>query len=179
MSKKRPQPFKLLTKLDESCREKAFELPKIEDVVTSWSGVAFTLNGKTFVAPLTEVAEILDVPSLTSIPGSKKWVRGVANVRGTLLPVMDLQGFLYQKPNRSRKQRLLVIQNGDFLSSVVVDEVLGLQHFEDNDRLEEIPQVDEVVQPFVNDGFNRENQVWNVFSLFALAEDSSFMQVAV
>jgi len=179
MSKKRPQPFKLLAKLDDSCREKAFELPKIEDVATSWSGVAFRLHGETYVAPLTEVAEILDIPRLTQIPGSKKWVKGVANVRGTLLPVMDLQGFLFKKPNRSRKQRLLVIQNGDFLSSIVVDEVLGLQHFEDNDRLGDVPQVDEVVQPFVNDGFNRENQVWNVFSLFALAEDNTFLQVAV
>ncbi len=179
MTNKRPLPYKILCDLDAACREHAFELPKIEEVVTSWSGVAFTLNGVKYVAPLREVAEILDVPSLTGIPGAKHWVRGVANVRGTLLPVMDLQGFLYKKPNRSRKQRLLVIQNGDFLSSVIVDDVMGLQHFEDIDRLEEAPEVDEAVKPFINDGFNREDQVWTVFSLFALAEDSAFLQVAL
>lgn len=179
MSDKRPQPYEILCELDAACRESAFELPKIEEVVTSWSGVAFKLNGQKYVAPLSEVAEIMDVPLLTLIPGAKKWVRGVANVRGTLLPVMDLQGFLYKKPNRSRKQRLLVIQNGDFLSSIVVDDVIGLQHFEDIDRLEEVPEVDEAVKAFVNDGFNREDQVWTVFSLFALAEDSAFLQVAL
>ena len=179
MSDTRPQPYEILCELDAACREHAFELPKIEEVVTSWSGVAFKLNGKKYVAPLSEVAEIMDVPTLTRIPGAKKWVRGVANVRGTLLPVMDLQGLLYKKPNRSRKQRLLVIQNGDFLSSIVVDDVIGLQHFEDIDRLEDIPEVDEAVKPYVNDGFNREDQVWTVFSLFALAEDSAFLQVAL
>ncbi len=179
MSDTRPQPYEILCELDAACREHAFELPKIEEVVTSWSGVAFKLNGKKYVAPLSEVAEIMDVPGLTRIPGAKKWVRGVANVRGTLLPVMDLQGLLYKKPNRSRKQRLLVIQNGDFLSSIVVDDVIGLQHFEDIDRLEVVPEVDEAVKPYVNDGFNREDQVWTVFSLFALAEDSAFLQVAL
>ncbi|HFB65741.1 MAG TPA: chemotaxis protein CheW [Aeromonadales bacterium] len=179
MSDTRPQPYEILCELDAACREHAFELPKIEEVVTSWSGVAFKLNGKKYVAPLSEVAEIMDVPGLTRIPGAKKWVRGVANVRGTLLPVMDLQGLLYKKPNRSRKQRLLVIQNGDFLSSIVVDDVIGLQHFEDIDRLEDVPEVDEAVKPYVNDGFNREDQVWTVFSLFALAEDSAFLQVAL
>ncbi len=178
-SNERPQPYEILCELDAACQQHAFELPKIEEVVTSWSGVAFKLHGKKYVAPLGEVAEIMDVPSLTRIPGAKKWVRGVANVRGTLLPVMDLQGFLYKKPNRSRNQRLLVIENGDFLSSIVVDDVIGLQHFEEIDRLETVPKVDEVVEPFISDGFNREDQIWSVFSLFALAEDSAFLQVAL
>jgi twitching motility protein PilI len=35
------------------------------------------------------------VPSqLTRVPGAKAWVKGLANVRGQLLPVLDLRQFL-------------------------------------------------------------------------------------
>jgi twitching motility protein PilI len=179
MSKKRPEPFKLLQTLDELCREHSFDLPKLEEQVASWSGVVFKLHGETYIAPLSEVAEIMDIPKMSNVPGAKSWVRGIANVRGTLLPIMDLQGFLYNLPNRSRAQRLLVIHQGDFLSSIVVDEVIGLQHFEDFERSQDLPEIDEEVGPYIDDGFSRGDQVWPVFKLSILAEDLDFLQVAI
>ncbi len=179
MSKKRPEPFELLQTLNELCRANAFDLPKLEEKVSSWSGVVFKLHGEKYLAPLEEVAEILDVPMLTRVPGAKSWVRGIANVRGTLLPIMDLQGFLYNRPNKNRNQRLLVINRGDFLSSIVVDDVLGLQHFEDFERSQELPEIDTEVEPYIEDSFSRGDQVWPVFKLSALAEDIDFLQVAM
>ena len=41
-----------------------------------------------------EVSEILDPPDYTRVPGVKDWVVGIANVRGSLLPLMDLKGFV-------------------------------------------------------------------------------------
>ncbi len=94
-SKKRPEPFELLQATDELCRNNAFGLPKLEEQQASWSGVAFILRGVRYLAPLDEVAEIIDLPASSKVPGAKHWVVGIANVRGVLLPIMDLQGFLY------------------------------------------------------------------------------------
>jgi len=179
MSKKRPPPFDLLHALDELCREHSFGLPKLKEQVASWSGVVFKLHGERYIAPLTEVAEILDIPKMSKVPGAKSWVRGIANVRGTLLPIMDLQGFLYNRLNRNRSQRLLVIQQGDFLSSIVVDDVIGLQHFEDFERSQDLPEIDAEVEPYIDDGFSRGDQVWPIFKLSVLAEDLDFLQVAI
>jgi twitching motility protein PilI len=42
-----------------------------------------------------EVREVLMVPpAITRVPGAKSWVRGLANVRGHLLPLVDLREFL-------------------------------------------------------------------------------------
>ena len=37
---------------------------------------------------------MLAVPPLTRVPGAKTWVKGIANVRGQLLPVLDLRQYL-------------------------------------------------------------------------------------
>ncbi|MBA2409221.1 MAG: chemotaxis protein CheW, partial [Gammaproteobacteria bacterium] len=43
------------------------------------------------VTPLLAVAEIITPPTVASVPGVKPWVMGIANMRGTLLPIMQIQ----------------------------------------------------------------------------------------
>ena len=60
-----------------------------------WVGVGFRLGTERFLVPRGEVREVLMVPpAITRVPGAKSWVRGLANVRGHLLPVVDLKEFL-------------------------------------------------------------------------------------
>ncbi len=179
MSKKQQSSaYQILQQLDLQCRKNAFPLPNLKEKATYWSGVGFLLGGKQYLAPLDEVAEILHMPESTRVPGAKSWVKGVANVRGTLLPIMDLNDFLFHEPNKSRGQRLLVIQKDELVSSITVDDVLGLQHFEDFERLGEISEPEEAVKPFIKGAFSRNEQTWTIFSLYALAEDTSFLNVA-
>lgn len=47
------------------------------------------------IAPLEEVKEILNYPDgVTRVPGTQAWLLGMANIRGNLLPLIDLQQFL-------------------------------------------------------------------------------------
>ena len=41
-----------------------------------------------------EVVEILPMPQVTPVPGAQPWLLGVANIRGNLLPIVDLKQFL-------------------------------------------------------------------------------------
>ena len=67
----------------------------------------------------------------------RSWVLGVANVRGRLVPVMDLAGLL-DLPSRAnwRSRRVLVVEQGDFLVGLLVDAVLGMQQFPSDSRRE-------------------------------------------
>ena len=84
----------ILREYDTRCRKHASDLPSPVEIKEEWLGVGFRMGGKNFVTSLVEVAEILYFPSISKVPGTKPWVCGVANVRGNLLPVLDLQGFL-------------------------------------------------------------------------------------
>jgi twitching motility protein PilI len=108
----------------------------------------------------------------------KPWVKGVANLRGRLLPIMDLCGFFGHELSPLRKQRrVLVVEHGDMFAGLLVDEVFGLQHFA-QDSLEPVDNEHGPVSAFVTGQFQRE-QSWQVFSPFALVQSQSFLNVAV
>jgi len=109
--------FELLLDIDRRCRLLAADLPSQETRLQGWSGIGFRVGEQWFVAPMREVAEVLHEPRCTLMPGVKTWIRGVANLRGRLLPVMDLGGFLGHALSKADKQRrVLVVEYQDIFS---------------------------------------------------------------
>lgn len=160
------------------CRERAYNLPLQEDLVQYWSGIGFTLGEVKYVAPLDQVSEILSVPEYTRVPGVLDWMKGVANVRGRLMTVMDLIGFLNKTPAlKEKSRRLLVLDEGEIYTGLVVDEVLGMQHFQVDGFVSEPKSPDEAVLPYIEGAYTRDGEQWPVFSLFRLADDPQFLQV--
>lgn len=171
-------PFQLLHEIDQRCRLLAAGLPAQREVVQSWNGIGFRMAGRLFVAPMGEVAEVLHEPRYTLLPGVRDWVKGVANVRGRLLPIMDLCGFLGAELSALRKQRrVLVVEHGEVFAGLIVDEVFGMQHFPVDTFSEQLPPLEAALQPFIHGVFHRE-QPWLVFSPHVLAQHPGFLEVA-
>ncbi|WP_260957474.1 chemotaxis protein CheW [Pseudomonas citri] len=172
--------FELLLQIDRRCRLLGADLPSQTTHRSGWSGIGFRLGEHWYVAPMGEVSEVLHEPRYTPLPGVKAWVRGVANLRGRLLPLMDLCAFFGHELSPVRKQRrVLVVDHDEVFTGLLVDEVLGLQHFP-QDSLE-APLEDALDGPesaFVKGRFRGERP-WQVFSPFALARSPAFMDVAV
>ena len=53
------------------------------------SFLSFKLDRETFGVKVSKVIEILEVPHITKIPKAPAYMRGVINLRGTVLPVVD------------------------------------------------------------------------------------------
>lgn len=172
--------FELLLDIDRRCRLLAADLPSQESRLETWSGIGFRIAEQWYVAPMGEVAEVLHEPRMSSIPGVKPWVMGVANLRGRLLPVMDLCGFFGFELSALRKQRrVLVVDHEEIFAGLLVDEVLGLQHFPLHSLdLSPPAAVQSGMAPFVQGHFQRD-QTWGVFSLFTLAQAPGFLDVAL
>ncbi len=173
-------PFAVLTDIAQRSRSMAAGLPEQQEAVELWNGIGFVLSGERYVAPMGEVTEILHVPRFTHIPGVRPFMMGAANVRGRLLPLVDLAGFFdIPRSSRSmRERRVLVVEQGDIFSGLVVDSVLGMQYFA-TDSFRESPEgVPDSVRPFVNGGYERNDEVWRVFSAADLVADERFLDVA-
>jgi|SRR5690554_1328354 len=172
-------PYELLVAIDQRCRSLSSALPSQEENVESWSGIGFRVGQHYFVAPMDEVAEVLHEPRYTQLPGVKSWVRGVSNVRGRLLPVIDLGEFLAAPATQSPgDRRVLVIEHDEVFAGIVVDAVLGMQHFEPDSFADQFGGVDQQLQAYVHGQFQREHR-WLVFSPFALAVSDDFMSVTL
>lgn len=174
------QAFEFLQSIEQRSFESASASFHEEDLSRFWTGVGFQLSGIDYIVRLNEVAEIISIPRYTKVPGAKNWVKGLANIRGTLLPIMDLHGYLGRKtPHALRRQRLLVVNHDGIHCGIIVDEVLGLNHFEDEDWIKDIPENDEAIKPYLKGGFYSGEKLWTIFSLKTLAETPSFRQVAL
>ena len=172
-------PFDLLQQLAERCLRMASGLPAQEAVSETWSGIGFRLAGQRMIAALGEVSEILHEPRYTALPRVKPWVRGVANVRGRLLPIIDLSHFFGSSVSVPRKQRrVLVLDRDDLFVGLLVDELFGMQHFPVNDFTTSVPALEAQFRPFVVGAYTGE-QISMIFNFQALARDQAFLDVAV
>lgn len=173
-------PFALLAELERRCKQQADGLPAQEEVIELWNGIGFVLAGRKYVVPMGEVSEILHVPRFTQVPGVKSWMNGVANVRGRLLPVMDLASFfgLQATARTNRDRRVLVVEHGDIFSGLIVDSVHGMQYFPVDSYQQSSLDVPSVMKPFVLGQYIKNDEAWVVFSPFKFAEDPSFVDVA-
>ncbi|MDF1761999.1 MAG: chemotaxis protein CheW [Oleibacter sp.] len=172
-------PFQQLLEIEQRCRQHARALPKKAALGDSWRGVGFLLGEQQFVASMSEVTEILQLPKVTRIPGVKQWVLGVANVRGRLVSIMNLAGLLSQPiRNAPRSQRVLVVEKDDYAVGFLVDAVLGMQSFPVTSELE-LNALDDDVKDYVATGFERDDKVWPVFRFADLLESQGFLNIAV
>ncbi len=171
--------FIKLLEIAERSKQRTLGLPADGQAVEYWSGIGFTLDGHHYLAAMGEVAEVLAVPRYTHVPGVKPWMKGIANVRGRLLPIMDLLGYFNRASRlQEHRRRLIVIDQGDIFSGLVVDDVLGMQHFPVQDYSGEVATVPDELVPFVQGAFRRDDRYWAVFSLSRLVEDPQFLQAA-
>lgn len=94
--------------------------------------VLFTVSSQTFALPAAEVAQVLRMAAPTPVPGAPAWLRGVLNVHGELVPVVDASRRLGNPPRPMRPERqLLVVAGGDRRVALEVDEVLEIRELPD------------------------------------------------
>lgn len=148
---------------------------------TQWLGIGFMLGGEQLIAPLGDIAEVLSIPDVTPVPLVKPWMTGVANVRGRLLPITHLGNFLGLPPSQGRlsQQKLLVVDQPKIFSGLQVDEVLGIQTF--NQRQYEpigLP-AESPLANYTHGRFRQNDQTWYVFMPSRLVVDPRYLEASL
>jgi len=174
------EPFDILLELEQRCQVNAAGLPTLDKSDDEWVGVGFRIGEDKLIAPMSEIEEILELPDFTYVPGVKSWMVGVANVRGGLLPLMDLKGFILGEDIKNRKKgRVIVIDYKGFNTGVIVEEVYGMKHFITKEQSKEIPDMHENVSKYVGMAFNQEGDSWPVFSFQSMTQDERLAQASL
>lgn len=180
MTDRSPRDLILMLKdIEQRSRQQIDGLPEQNDAQGLWEGIFFHIAGIDVVAPIDEVKEILNYPSaVTLVPGAKKWLLGIANIRGNLLPIVDLQVFLGGKPiTIGKRSRVLVIEYQGNLAGLLVGGVQGLRHFSDQ-RREGIAQLTGPIGQYVQEAFKLDEETWPIFSMKKLVESAGFQVAA-
>ena len=151
-----------------------------ENEVNRWSGIAFEMMGQYFVAPLGEVAEVIYPPKYTLVPNTQPWVVGLANIRGRLLSVADLAHYVSgHRSAYSPTQKVLCISHNDHYVGLVVDQVLGIQHFNKKSFFSKHEDLDRNLKEYCQGYFHQHNQQWHVFLFSRLLDNPKYMNASI
>src|ERR1700688_49123 len=176
----RDRPFELLKELEKRSRTVVANSVAEAEAGQEWVGVACRMGGETFLIAREETREVLGYPAvITRIPGAKSWVKGLANVRGSLLPMLDLRQFLGSgATSPGRNTRVVVVNHREIPAGLIVDEVLGFRRFAEAEFNAEAPPTVIRCDSYLAGAFRRGGEVWPVLSLKSLVESQSFLQAA-
>lgn len=125
---------------------------------------------------LSDSGEVVPLTALTTVPLTKPWFAGIANVRGTLYSVVDFSAFRGGEPTRrnANARLLLVGARHGINSALLVDRTLGLKSL---DGLEVTPGEPAGPAWAGEHRTDPQGRTWTRLNIEALLEDPAFLDV--
>jgi len=103
--------------------------------------VAFNLGKEEYAVDILNVQGIERVLNITRIPRSENYIEGVVNLRGNIIPIINLhKKFNLQAEGNEEDKRIIVFQFNDLKVGIIVDEVsevlrLGKEDIEETGKV--------------------------------------------
>jgi purine-binding chemotaxis protein CheW len=83
----------------------------VEEIVETLQYLTFKLGNEVFAIEVAKVREVLDMNAITAIPRMPEFMRGVINLRGSVVPVVDLRlCFEMSKTESTRNTCIIVVE---------------------------------------------------------------------
>jgi len=97
---------------------------------TAFSRLGFRVGKDNWLVALDQAEEVIPVPTIIPVPGTQRWFRGMANIRGNLFAVTDFSDFLTGAPTADTSSCRLVIAHHQFSvnAALLVTRTLGLKN---------------------------------------------------
>ena len=127
---------------------------------------------------LSDSGEIIPLPQLTTVPLTKNWFVGIANIRGNLYAVADFSAFQGKEatPQNTSSRLLLVGTRHGNNAALLVTRMLGLRNADDLTEA----SADSGAPPWESGAYtDREGRRWKMLDVRRLLADESFMEIGV
>jgi len=119
---------------------------EIEEDTQKGRYLTFLLGKETYGIEIKYVTEIIGIQSITEIPELPEYVKGIINLRGKIIPVMDVRIRFRKEPmDYNDRTCVIVVDINDISIGLIVDKVAEVLT---------IPEPDIVEPPQMNRGFN-------------------------
>ena len=109
---------------------------KSAEVIQKKSGsnlyTVFTLSDHFFALEISHIKEVLNFPAITLLPNKETHFKGVFNLRGTLVTVIDIRYLLNLEITDNKSPEIVILaQYDEILIGIAVDQVMDIQKIEE------------------------------------------------
>ncbi len=106
-------------------------MPEPDRKVNNIHYIPFMLGNIRFAVPLSDTLEVGKAMSVTPLPNLPLWIRGIRNIRGEVISVVDLKVFFGSSPCHSRTEEYIIVLNdGNMKTGIIVDGLMGVRSLE-------------------------------------------------
>lgn len=133
-----------------------------DSVDRPYTRYGYKIGDLNFLIPESTVSEVIQNPSIFSLPNSPSWIEGLINIRGNIIPVMNI-GKLIKNYNSEKLSSILVLDKADSSTALAVminDLPVSLEIGEAKATTNQYP---EILLDYIKDGFNQNNLDWIEF----------------
>src|SRR5208337_4830957 len=93
--------------------------------------IGFTMNGNEYTIPILKVQEIVNLPRLTKLPQVPHYIEGITNLRGRIIPVVNLKKLVGLDVD-SPGDKVIVVTSGRITFGVLIDAITGVITIDDS-----------------------------------------------
>jgi len=96
--------------------------------------LTFILANEKYSIPLSQVREILSIADVTPIPRVPKYIRGLINLRGKIISVLDVKAKLNLPipKEQSKNSSIIIVEINGFILGMIVDDVTEVMALSDD-----------------------------------------------
>lgn len=86
--------------------------------------LTFKLDKEEYGLEILKVREIIGLIDITRVPKMPNFIKGVINLRGRVLPVIDLRlKFKFESVQNTEETCIIIVDTGEILTGIIVDKV--------------------------------------------------------
>jgi len=113
--------------------------------------ILFNLGKSLYGIPIEHVSEINKLEEITVLPKAPKFIEGVINLRGNVVPVIDLRKrFGMEQVERTKKNKIVVVYVSKRLFGVIVDSVYEVLSLPEENVEPSLPTASGLKAEFIN-----------------------------
>ncbi len=138
----------------------ATEVTTAEPIARAETVFGFRVGGLGFLVASNTYCEVIEQLQVNPLPNVEAWFKGLLNLRGNLVPVIDLLLLLGEAENTDNKKRqLFAIGQGDKAMAFWIDGLPEIQNIAVQ-PLKQLPPLPAVLQHCVSQAYLRDGQLW-------------------
>lgn len=130
----------------------------------------YRVSNMNFLVPEKVVSEVIQAPNIFNLPNSPSWIEGLINIRGNIIPVMNLNKLLKQTSTK-KETSILVLDKSDNKTAIAIlisELPITLEHNNSKTSASNYPsELHEYIKP----GFTQNNHDWVEFNPQKLFEN--------
>jgi purine-binding chemotaxis protein CheW len=95
--------------------------------------LTFSIDGQLYTIPTSEVVEIIRVQPITFMPNLPNYVKGVINLRGKIVPLIDMRlKFCKAEKEYDSRTSIIIVEKSDMVVGLIVDSVKDVRDIAKN-----------------------------------------------